>query len=105
MELLLHEEAERSEHANAAVRELGLAVAVNLELGLAFEEAGRVEVELAAAEGVEIAGEAVREAWRLGGLRGAEAAELHLRRDLGLHRHRARERERGGDERGQHDFG
>merc|ERR1719337_201792 len=61
VELLLDEEAERREHADAAVRELGLAVAVHLELGLALEEAGRVPIELAAAEGVEIAREAVRE--------------------------------------------
>ena len=44
VELLLHEEAERGEHRNAAMGELGLAVAVDLELGLALEEAGRVEI-------------------------------------------------------------
>merc|ERR1719235_2092834 len=89
VELLLDEEAERSEHADAAMRELGLAVAVNLELGLALEEAGRVPVELAAAEGVEVAREAVRELVLLA-LAAPEAPELHhwracARKNLVIH--------------------
>ena len=70
-ELLLHDEADSREHADATVGELALAVAVDLELGLALEEARRVEVERLAADGVHVAREAVRE----GGL---------LRRGLGL---------------------
>ena len=36
---LLHDEADRGEHAYAAVRQLALAVPVDLELRLAVEEA------------------------------------------------------------------
>jgi len=39
VELLLHEEARRGEHADAAVRELGLAPGANLLEGLASDEA------------------------------------------------------------------
>merc|ERR1719261_504689 len=77
VELLLHEEAGRGEHRDAAVGELGLAVAVDLELGLALEEARRVPL----AEHVGAAGQAVRELVLLGRGRVAaerEAAELHL---------------------------
>merc|ERR1719272_1360437 len=81
VELLLHEEARRREHAHAAVGQLALAVPVDLQLRLALEEARRVEVDLLAADGVEVAREAVREC-RLGGRRLLAAAELHLRRDL-----------------------
>merc|ERR1719487_936976 len=77
VELLLDEEAERRKHADAAVRQLRLAVAVHLELRLALKEAGRVEVELRAADRVEVAREAVREGRRL--RRAAAAAELGLR--------------------------
>merc|ERR1719213_1408589 len=55
VELLLHEEAQRREHAHAAVRDLALAVPVHLQLRLALEEARRVPVEIAAAERVEVA--------------------------------------------------
>merc|ERR1740130_2430140 len=75
---LLREEARRGEHAHAAVGQLALAVPVHLQLRLALEEAGRVEVNLLAADGVEVAREAVRER-RLGGRRLLAAAELHLR--------------------------
>ena len=86
VELLLHEEAERREHRHAAVRELGLAVLVHLELRLALEEVERVEL----AEDVVAARQAVRELRRGGRL------HLDLRRDA---RRGAgeRERERGGE--------
>merc|ERR1719316_689301 len=66
MELLLHEEAKRREHAHTAVGDLALAVAVDLQLRLAIEEASRVPVELRAADRVEVARQAVREL--IGGL-------------------------------------
>merc|ERR1719482_151086 len=90
VELLLDEEAERREHADAAVRQLALPVAVDLDLGLALEEAGRVPVELRAAERVEVSREAVREGGRLLCLRRG-AAEVEVERQ-----HRGRgEREHG----------
>ena len=58
-ELLLHDEADSREHADATVGELALAVAVDLERRLALEEAVRVEVELATADGIEVAREAI----------------------------------------------
>merc|ERR1719424_2292378 len=85
VELLLHKEARRREHAHAAVGQLALAVPVDLQLRLALEEARRVPADLIATDGVEVAREAVRERRLLG--RGllllAEAAELHLRCNLG----------------------
>eukprot|EP00964_Phaeocystis_antarctica_P001916 scaffold1000_cov68-Phaeocystis_antarctica.AAC.9 len=89
VELLLHEEAERGEHAHAAVGQLALTVAVDLKLGLALHETRRVPVKLRAADRVEVAREAVRRAaniegahGRLGDRRLLATAELHLRRDL-----------------------
>ena len=55
VKLLLDEEAHGREYAHAAVGQLRLAVAVDLKLGLTFEEVGRVEVQLLATEGVEVA--------------------------------------------------
>merc|ERR1719258_322241 len=44
VELLLHEEASRREHADAAVRQLGLAPREDLVVRLAVEEVERVEL-------------------------------------------------------------
>eukprot|EP00964_Phaeocystis_antarctica_P074689 scaffold45984_cov57-Phaeocystis_antarctica.AAC.2 len=56
---LLHDEADGGEHAHAAVRQLALAVPVDLELRLAVEEAVRVELERAASDDVVAARKAV----------------------------------------------
>merc|ERR1719478_1058508 len=73
VELLLHDEAKRSQHRHAAVRQLRLAEAEHLELALALHEAGRVPL----AEDVAATGQAVGEGDLLLSLLGAEAAELH----------------------------
>merc|ERR1719247_2106911 len=65
VEVLLDDEADRGEHADAAVRELALAVPVHLQLALPLQEAVRVEVELLTADDVDVAGQAVREGARL----------------------------------------
>ena len=65
MATYLNDEADSREHADAAVGELGLAVAVDLELRLALEEASGVELERRATESVERTREAVREGGRL----------------------------------------
>merc|ERR1719258_189482 len=66
VKLLLHDEAEGRKHGHAAVGQLGLAVAVDLELVLALEEARRVEL----ADRAGGAGEAERERLGRGRLRG-----------------------------------
>merc|ERR1719265_885699 len=81
VEALLHEEAGRREHADAAVRQLRLAQPVDLALALALEEAGGIEV----AEDVVAAGQAERklvgERVLLGGL--LAHRDGHARRHLG----------------------
>merc|ERR550514_225103 len=81
VEALLHEEAGRREHADAAVRQLRLTQPVDLALALALEEAGGIEV----AEDVVAAGQAERELVGervlLGGL--LAHRDGHARRHLG----------------------